>query len=267
LVARLPAHSGEEHARRRLLHRRDHLAAAAVRALFIEIDSRRVHLAGCTANPTGAWVTQQARQFAWTLAERSSPLRFLIRDRDSKFTRDFDTVFRSEGIEIIRTPMRAPKANAIAERLVRTVRSERLDWLLIVNRHHLERVLRVFVDHYNSTVRSTSNRPTPLHGSSASSSRRLPTSSAATASAASFTNTGSPPEPSFCTPQALLCLDVDVGDELADPVTHPVAELVPLVVAEGAAFGDEAEQRIDEVRRLVDLVVAGGCRTLLLHQD
>jgi len=117
---------------------------------FIEIDSRRVHLAGCTAKPTGAWVTQQARQFAWTLAERSSPLRFLIRDRDSKFTRDFDTVFRSEGIEIIRTPVRAPKANAISERLVRTVRSECLDWLLIVNRRHLERVLRVFVDHYNS---------------------------------------------------------------------------------------------------------------------
>ena len=117
---------------------------------FIEIDSRRVYLAGCTANPTGAWVTQQARQFAWTLAERSSPLRFLIRDRDSKFTRDFDTVFRSEGIEIIRTPVRAPKANAISERLVRTVRSECLDWLLIVNRRHLERVLRVFVDHYNS---------------------------------------------------------------------------------------------------------------------
>jgi putative transposase len=76
-------------------------------------------------------------------------VRFLIRDRDSKFTRDFDTVFRSEGIEIIRAPVRAPKANAIAERFVRTVRSECLDWLLVVNRQHLERALRVFVDHYN----------------------------------------------------------------------------------------------------------------------
>jgi putative transposase len=66
---------------------------------FIELASRRVHLAGCTANPTGAWVTQQARQITWTLRERSTPLRFLIRDHDSKFTRDFDTVFRSEGIE------------------------------------------------------------------------------------------------------------------------------------------------------------------------
>jgi transposase InsO family protein len=117
---------------------------------FIELGSRRVHVAGCTANPTGAWATQQARQFAWTLQERRSSFRFLIRDRDSKFTRDFDAVFVSEGIEIIKTPVRAPKANAIAERFVRTVRAECLDWLLIVNRRHLERVLRVFVDHYNT---------------------------------------------------------------------------------------------------------------------
>src|SRR6059058_1947780 len=117
---------------------------------FIELGSRRVHLAGCTTNPDGSWVAQQARQLVWTLSERSTPLRFLIRDRDSKFTRDFDTVFRSEGIEIIRTSVRAPKANAIAERFVRTARAECLDWLLIVNRRHLERVLRVFIEHYNS---------------------------------------------------------------------------------------------------------------------
>jgi putative transposase len=137
-----------------------------------------VHLAGCTANPSGGWVTQQARQFAWTLSERSAPLRLLSHDRASKFTRDFDTVFQGEGIEIVRTPIRAPKANAIAERFVRTVRAECLDWLLIVNRRHLERVLRVFVDHYghhrphralnlntdpergsSSTSPSTANRP------------------------------------------------------------------------------------------------------------
>jgi len=119
---------------------------------FIELGSRRVHLAGSTANPTGAWVTQQARQFAWTLQERRPPFRFLIRDRDSKFTRDFDAVFASEGIhiEIIKTPVRAPKANAFAERFVRTARAECLDWLLIANRRHLERVLRIFVGHYNS---------------------------------------------------------------------------------------------------------------------
>ncbi len=117
---------------------------------FIELGNRRVYLAGCTANPTGAWVTQQARQFAWTLQERRSSFRFLIRDRDSKFTRDFDAIFASEGIEIIKTPVRAPKGNAIAERFVRTARAECLDWLLILHRRHLERVLHIFVDHYNT---------------------------------------------------------------------------------------------------------------------
>ena len=115
---------------------------------FIELASRRVHLAGCTANSTGDWVTQQARQIAWTLRERSTPLRFLIRDRDSKFT-PTSTPSSRRGSRSS-TPVRAPKANAIAERFVRTVRSECLDWLLIVNRRHLERVLRVYVDHYNS---------------------------------------------------------------------------------------------------------------------
>jgi hypothetical protein len=76
------------------------------------------------------------------------PLRYLIRDRDSKFTQSVDTVFTSEGIKIVRTPVRAPKANTIAERFIRTARTECLDWLLTLNRRHLERVLRVFV--YNS---------------------------------------------------------------------------------------------------------------------
>jgi transposase InsO family protein len=75
--------------------------------------------------------------------------RFLVRDRDSKFTRAFDEVFRDEAIRMLRTPVRAPRANAYAERWVRTVRTECLDWLLIVNRTHLERVLRVYVGHYN----------------------------------------------------------------------------------------------------------------------
>jgi putative transposase len=117
---------------------------------FIELGTRRVHLAGCTANPTGAWVTQQARQFAWRFQKQRSLFRFLIRDRDSKFTGDFDAVFASEGIRVIKTPVRAPKANAIAERFVGTVRRECLDWLLIVNRRHLGNVLRVYVDHYNA---------------------------------------------------------------------------------------------------------------------
>ena len=114
---------------------------------FIAHGSRRVWLAGCTTNPTGDWVTQQARNLGLDFSDRG--VRFLIRDRDSKYSGPFDEVFRSEGIRIVKTPVRAPKANAIAERFVRTVRAECLDWLLILNRRHLERVLRVYVDHYN----------------------------------------------------------------------------------------------------------------------
>jgi transposase InsO family protein len=114
---------------------------------FIAHGSRRVLLAGCTANPTGAWVTQQARNLGLDFSGQG--VKFLIRDRDSKYSHPFDEVFRSEGIRIVKTPVRAPKANAIAERFVRTVRAECLDWLLILNRRHLERVLRVYVNHYN----------------------------------------------------------------------------------------------------------------------
>ena len=115
---------------------------------FIELGSRRVHLAGCTTNPTGAWVTQQARNLSFSgVFERT---RFLIHDRDSKFSAAFDEVFRSEGIRVIRTPIRAPQANAYAERFVRTVRAECLDWLLILGRRHLEHVLRTYVTHYNT---------------------------------------------------------------------------------------------------------------------
>jgi transposase InsO family protein len=116
---------------------------------FIELGSRRVHLAGCTRHPDELWVTQQARQVAWSFSERAEPVRFLIRDRDRKFTRSFDAVFRSEGVRLIRTPIRTPQANGVAERFVRTVRGECLDWLLILSSEHLKRVLRVFMDHYN----------------------------------------------------------------------------------------------------------------------
>jgi putative transposase len=116
---------------------------------FIELDTRRVHLAGVTANPDGTWVTQQARNLLLALEERRRPVRFLLRDRDAKFCRAFDDVFRSEGAAVLRTPVQAPNANAVAERWVRTVRAECLDWLLIVGRGHLDRVLRVYVEHYN----------------------------------------------------------------------------------------------------------------------
>jgi putative transposase len=115
---------------------------------FVAHASRRVWLAGCTTNPTGAWVTQQARNLSLDLADHGT--RLLIRDRDSKYSATFDDVFRSAGIQIVKTPMRAPKANTIAERFVKTVRAECLDWLLILNGRHLERVLRVFIDHYNT---------------------------------------------------------------------------------------------------------------------
>ena len=113
---------------------------------FIELSSRRVHLAGATAHPDGAWVTQQARNL---LMLEHRPLQFLIRHRDAKFTRAFDDVFRSEGTEVLITPVQAPNANAYPERWIRTVRAECLDWLLIVGRGHLEQVLRTNVEHDN----------------------------------------------------------------------------------------------------------------------
>ena len=116
---------------------------------FIELGSRKVHRAGVTANPNQTWVTQQARQVMWELGERNPPCRFLIRDRDNKFPQAFDTVFRSEGIDVIRTPVRAPNANAYAERWVRTVREECLDHLLILNQTHLRRVLKTYTEYYN----------------------------------------------------------------------------------------------------------------------
>ena len=101
---------------------------------FIELDTRRVYLAGVTANPDGAWVTQQARNLLMALEERNRQLRFVLRDRDAKFTQAFDDVFRSEGAEVLITPVQAPNANAnaYAERWIRSVRAECLDWLLIV---------------------------------------------------------------------------------------------------------------------------------------
>ncbi len=117
---------------------------------FIELKRRRVHLAGVTANPNGAWVAQQARNLIMTVAEQEQRPRFLIRDRDSKFTAVFDEVFRSEGIRVIRAPVAAPRAKAHAERWVGSVRRECLDRILIVSRTHLEAVLREYIAYYNT---------------------------------------------------------------------------------------------------------------------
>jgi putative transposase len=117
---------------------------------FIELGSRRLYIAGCTAAPDAAWVTQQARQFSWHLQDESGrPLRFLIRDRDSKFSASFDAVFASEGITIVKAPPQTPNANAVAERAVRSLRAECLDRLLIVSQAHLRSVLAHYAAYYN----------------------------------------------------------------------------------------------------------------------
>ena len=115
---------------------------------FIELQTRRVHLAGTTANPDGQWVTQQARNLG--LSGALEDVGFLVRDRDAKFVTGFDEVFRTEGVNVVRTPFRSPQANAHAERFVRSARTECLDWLLILGQRQLDRVLRVYVDHYNT---------------------------------------------------------------------------------------------------------------------
>jgi len=114
---------------------------------FIELGTRRVYVTGVTAHPTGCWVVQQARYLTMALEDRVHPVRFLIRDRDTTFTSSFDEVFRADGIRIIHAAVRAPRANAFAERFVGTVRRECLDRMLILGRRHLERVLAEYVVH------------------------------------------------------------------------------------------------------------------------
>jgi putative transposase len=116
---------------------------------FIEHGTRRVHLAGITAHPTGDWVAQQARNLLMELQARADDLKFLIRDRDTKFTTAFDAVFTAAGVRIIKTPVRAPRANAIAERWISSARRECLDRMLITGERHLRAVLSEYVDHYD----------------------------------------------------------------------------------------------------------------------
>jgi putative transposase len=113
---------------------------------FIELQTRRAHVVGVTAHPDSAWVTQQARSLA--IDERLGDIRFLVRDRDAKFSGPFDEVFCTEGVRVIRTPILAPRANAVAERFVRTVRRECRNHVLIYDTRHLERLLRAYLAHY-----------------------------------------------------------------------------------------------------------------------
>jgi len=197
---------------------------------FIELESRRVHLAGCTTNPTGAWVTQQARNLSFTgLFERT---RFLIHDRDSKFSAAFDEVFRSEGIKVIHTPIRAPRANAYAERFVRTVRAECLDWLLTrtppprAGATHLHGALRRITTASARTADLRScrpNQPTPPLD------RPLARSGVATDSAASSMSTIEPQHESnrdFETPHA-----VSVSALASAGTAYASARTVAVVIA------------------------------------
>jgi putative transposase len=118
--------------------------------VFIEHGTRRMHLGGVTAHPTGDWTVQQARNLALNLGERFEDFRFLIRDRGSNFTRSFDAVFQATSAAILRTAVQAPRMNAICERLIGTLRRELLDRSLILGEAHLRAVLTEYQEHYNT---------------------------------------------------------------------------------------------------------------------
>ena len=130
-----------------------HVDTVLLRRLYvlfvIEVDTRRVHVLGITRCPSGPWVAQQPRNLVMDMGERVGRFKFLIRDRDAKFTPAFDSVFTDIGARVIKTPVRAPRANAFAERFVGTLRRECLDHLLFVNERHLRGVLADWQAHYN----------------------------------------------------------------------------------------------------------------------
>ena len=131
-----------------------HVDTVLLRRLYalivIEHGTRRVHLAGVTANPDGVWTTQAARNFLMDLGRRATPVKFLIRDRAGQLTGSFDTVFTADRIRILPSPTQAPRANAICEKVIGTLRRELPDRLLIVNEHHLRQVLTGYLQHYNT---------------------------------------------------------------------------------------------------------------------
>jgi putative transposase len=119
--------------------------------IAVEHGCRRAHLAGMTTHPTGAWTTQAARNLIMTLGDRLTTVTFLLRDRDSRFTAAFDAVFAADSIRILTNSPHAPRANAICERMIGTLRRELLDRILIVTPHHLRRILTTYLHHVTTT--------------------------------------------------------------------------------------------------------------------
>jgi hypothetical protein len=200
--------------------------------LFVmEVERGVVHVLGVTTNPNGPWVTQVARNFATELENAARWVRFLIRDRDTKFTASFDNFFVSIGAETILTPVRSPKANAFAERWIRTVREDCLDHLLVLSLRHLEPILEEYVCHYNRARPHGGLGLEPPHPVTVVGTAGR--SVAATSSEGSSTTTSSPPDQSFSRP----VLPRRSGERRARDSRQP---------ADGASAAKRAEPPSDE---------------------